>query len=79
MGDAREMVSEIRSSALLRGVRGQPPADIDAIVHALLRLSQLVTDFPEITELDVNPLVVYPNGEGAVAVDSRVALSAAHR
>jgi acetate---CoA ligase (ADP-forming) len=76
MTDAREMVSEIRSSALLRGVRGQPPADIDAIVHALLRLSQLVTDFPEITELDVNPLVVYPNGEGAVAVDSRVALSA---
>ncbi len=74
--DAREMIQEIRSYALLRGVRGEPPADIDAIVDALLRLSQLVTDFPEITELDVNPLVVYPAGEGSVAVDSRVALAA---
>lgn len=74
--DAREMIFEIRSSALLRGVRGDPPADIDAIVDSLLRLSQLVTDFPEITELDVNPLLVYPVGEGAMAVDSRVALAA---
>jgi len=74
--EAREMIGEIRSYALLRGVRGEPPADVDAIVDALLRLSQLVTDFPEITELDINPLVVYPVGEGAVAVDSRVALAA---
>ena len=74
--DAREMIFEIRANALLRGVRGEPPADIDAIVDALLRLSQLVTDFPEITELDVNPLLVYPIGEGSMAVDSRVALAA---
>jgi acetyltransferase len=74
--DAREMIFEIRANALLRGVRGDPPADIDAIVDALLRLSQLVTDFPEITELDVNPLLVYPIGEGSMAVDSRVSLAA---
>lgn len=73
---AREMIGEIRANALLKGVRGEPPADIDAIVDSLLRLSQLVTDFPEITELDVNPLVVYAEGEGAMAVDSRIALAA---
>lgn len=74
--EARNMIGEIRSHALLRGVRGEPPADVEAIVDALLRMSQLVTDFPEITELDINPLVVYPTGGGAVAVDSRVALAA---
>ena len=72
---AREMLREIRSYPLLTGVRGQPPADLEAIIDGLLRLSQLATDFPEIAELDVNPLMVYPMGEGAVAVDARAALS----
>lgn len=72
---AETMVHEIRSFPLLAGVRGQPPADLAAIVDALLRVSQLVTDFPEIIELDVNPLVVNPAGGGATAVDARIILT----
>jgi acetate---CoA ligase (ADP-forming) len=73
--DAHAMLAEIRASALLDGVRGQPPADKDAIVDTLLRTSQLVQDFPEIVELDINPLMVYPQGEGAIAIDMRLVLS----
>jgi acetyltransferase len=72
--DACAMVREIRSYPLLTGVRGEKPADIDAIVESLLRLSQLVTDFPEIMELDVNPLKVFAKGEGAIALDARLTL-----
>jgi acetyltransferase len=72
--DANAMVREIRSYPLLTGVRGEKPADVDAIVESLLRLSQLVTDFPEITELDINPLKVFAKGEGCIALDARLAL-----
>lgn len=72
--DANAMVREIRSYPLLTGVRGEKPADIDAIVESLLRLSQLATDFPEILELDINPLKVFAKGEGAVALDARLTL-----
>lgn len=75
--DAEEMIREIRSYLLLKGVRGEEPADIDAIVNALLRLSQLVTDFPEISELDINPLMVMNQGHGAIAVDGRIILTSA--
>jgi acyl-CoA synthetase (NDP forming) len=70
------MLSEIRAHALLDGIRGQPPADKDAIIETLLRISQLVTDFPEIVELDINPLMVYEQGRGAIALDARLVLSA---
>ena len=73
-GEARSMVREIKSYPLLAGVRGQQPADVEAVVEALLRLSQMVTDFPEIVELDVNPLVVNDMGGGAVALDARIIL-----
>jgi acetyl coenzyme A synthetase (ADP forming)-like protein len=73
--DARQMISEIRSYKLLTGVRGEKSVDIEAIVESLLRLSQLVTDFPEIAEMDINPLVALPDGEGAVSIDSRIALT----
>ena len=72
--DADSMVHEIRSYPLLTGVRGEKPADVDAIVESLLRLSQLVTDFPEIMELDINPLKVFAKGEGAIALDARLTL-----
>jgi acetyltransferase len=68
------MLEEIRARALLDGVRGQPPADKDALVDALLRVGQLAQDFPEIVELDINPLVVYPRGEGVIAIDMRLVL-----
>ena len=73
--DARAMMREIRSYALLRGVRGQESADMEAVAEGLLRLSQLVTDFPEIIEMDVNPLSVFPRGQGAVAIDARLTLA----
>jgi acetyltransferase len=72
--EAREMLSEIRGYNLLRGVRGERPADLEAIVDCILRVSQLVTDFPEMVELDINPLIVCEEGRGAVAVDLRMAL-----
>lgn len=72
---AEEMVRDIRSYRLLEGVRGEPPSDTAAIAECLMRLSQLVTDHPEIKELDVNPLIVYPRGEGARVADARIILS----
>jgi acetyltransferase len=73
--EAEEMIREIRSYPLLEGVRGEPPADQEAMVDALLRVSRLVTDFPEIVELDVNPLMVFEEGRGAMAIDMRLVLA----
>lgn len=72
--EAMTMLREIRSFGLLQGVRGEPPADLDAVADTLLRLSQLVTDFPEIVEMDINPLMVFEKGRGAMAVDMRLVL-----
>ncbi|MGE5123101.1 MAG: acetate--CoA ligase family protein [Acidobacteriaceae bacterium] len=72
--EAEEMLSQIRAHALLDGVRGQAPIDKDAIIDTLLRISQLVQDFPEIIEMDINPLMVYHQGEGALALDMRLVL-----
>ncbi|QLG47497.1 acetate--CoA ligase family protein [Natrinema halophilum] len=68
--EAREMVDEITAAPLLRGARGREPADIERVVETIQRLSQLVTDFPAILELDVNPLVAGP--EGVQAIDLRL-------
>ena len=70
--DAREMVDGIRASALLDGVRGEKPVDKTALVDLVQRLSKLVTDFPQIKELDLNPVMAFE--KGAVAVDARIAL-----
>ena len=72
--EAEEMLTQIRAHALLDGVRGQPPTDKKAIIDTLLRISQLVQDFPEIIELDINPLTVYRQDEGALALDMRLVL-----
>ncbi|MBC7223824.1 MAG: acetate--CoA ligase [Anaerolineae bacterium] len=77
--EASEMVQEIRAVRLLRGMRGEPPADMEAIVDTLLRISQLVTDFPEIVELDINPLIVFEQGRGAIGIDMRLVLEADER
>ncbi|MCF6157676.1 MAG: CoA-binding protein [wastewater metagenome] len=73
--DAEEMVQEIRSFPLLRGVRGEKSADIEAIVNNLIKLSQLVTDFPQILEMDINPLIVFSRNEGAIVIDARISIS----
>lgn len=70
--DAREMLEQIRGRALLEGFRGMPPADKEALVSAILRVDRLVGDNPEIRELDINPLVALPPGEGVVAIDARI-------
>lgn len=72
--EAEEMLNEIRAKALLDGVRGKPPVDKQAIIDTLLRIGQLVLDFPEIVELDINPLIVYPKSQGSIAIDMRLIL-----
>ncbi|MCL4505584.1 MAG: acetate--CoA ligase family protein, partial [Chloroflexi bacterium] len=72
--DAAEMIGEVRSARLLEGVRGAPPADRAALVDAITRVGQLAADHPEIAELDINPLLVLPEGAGVMAVDARMVL-----
>src|SRR5690606_23066478 len=73
--EAWQMLDEIRARALLDGVRGRPPVDKEAVVDTLMRVGQLVTDFPEIVELDINPLMVFEKGQGAIAIDMRLVLT----
>ncbi|MDP3631365.1 MAG: acetate--CoA ligase family protein [Actinomycetota bacterium] len=72
--EAREMLTEIRGFGLLRGARGQRPADLDAVIDVIVKVSALVMDFPQITELDINPLIVADKGAGAVAADIRIGI-----
>jgi acyl-CoA synthetase (NDP forming) len=71
--DAHDMVRSIRGVALLDGIRGAPPVAFAALTDVLLRVSQLAVEHPEIQELDVNPLLAFP--DGVLAVDARVVLS----
>ncbi|WP_439026485.1 acetate--CoA ligase alpha subunit [Haloarchaeobius sp. DT45] len=66
--EARDMIDDIQAAPLLRGARGRTPADVDSVVETIQRLSQLVTDFPQILELDINPLVAGPDGVQAVDI-----------
>ncbi|AQL44393.1 acetyl-CoA synthetase [Halorientalis sp. IM1011] len=70
--EAEAMIDEIESAPLLRGARGREPVDEAGVVETIQRLSQLVTDFPAILELDINPLVATP--EGVSAVDVRLTI-----
>lgn len=72
--EALEMVENLRGSTILKGARGEKPSDIKALVEALLRLSQLLQDFPEIKELDINPLRLYHEQDGCCALDARIIL-----
>ncbi|AQT72980.1 acetate--CoA ligase family protein [Streptomyces sp. fd1-xmd] len=68
---ARAMLRELRGHALLEGVRGAPPADVDALVEVILRIQRMALEFGgELAELDINPLMVLPRGQGAVALDA---------
>ncbi len=73
--EAEDMIQEIAGYPLLRGVRGEPPADIEEVVDCLLRVSQLVTEYDDIVEMDINPLLVMEAGKGAVALDARMTLA----
>lgn len=67
--EARAMTEDVRAAPILRGARGRRPADIQAVTETIQRVSQLVTDYPQISELDINPLIVSP--DGVCAVDLR--------
>jgi acetyl coenzyme A synthetase (ADP forming)-like protein len=72
---AYNMIESTKASKILSGVRGEKPSDVKSIVECLQRLSQLVVDFPEIQELDVNPLLAFEQGKGCRAVDARIVIS----
>ena len=69
---ARRMIRQIRGYKMFEGFRGEPPSDTEAIAECLQRLSQLVIECDEIDEMDVNPLIVYKEGDGAIVVDARI-------
>jgi acetyltransferase len=73
--EANEMMEETKAYTLLKGIRGEDPSDISALKDMILRVSQLVSDFPEIVEMDINPVVVYKAEEGACALDVKITLS----
>lgn len=72
--EASQMIHSIKTLKLLKGVRGEKPSDIGALVECLQRLSQLVTEFPEIEEIDINPLLPLQEGMGVRTVDVRIIL-----
>jgi len=73
--EAGDMIAKLRGASILQGARGHRRSDVQAVVEALLRLSQLLTDFPEIQEIDINPLRVFHESEGCCALDARMHLS----
>jgi acetyltransferase len=75
--EASSMIFDTKAYTLLRGIRGEKPSDIESVEEVLLRISQLVTEFPEIEELDINPLLVYGKGKGSLALDVKITISPA--
>lgn len=71
---AKKMIQKLSSFALLNGARGQKPYDIEVLTQTLGKISALLTDHPEIKELDINPLLVLPKGEGVRVLDARILL-----
>jgi acetyltransferase len=72
---ATHMITRTKTHKILEGFRGEKAYDIEAITDCLKRLSQLVTDFEDIKELDINPLIVYEKGKGCAIVDARIILT----
>ena len=72
--EARQMLVSTKTYQMLKGVRGQEGVDIGSVAEGLQRLSQLVTEFPQIQEMDINPYAVGPEGTTPIAVDARISL-----
>ncbi|MBS7604883.1 MAG: acetate--CoA ligase [Candidatus Bathyarchaeia archaeon] len=70
--EAAEMIEETKAYALLKGVRGEPPSDIASIIDVMLKVSQIMMQFKDIMEMEINPLFVYESGEGCLGVDVRI-------
>jgi acetyltransferase len=73
--DAREMLASFKAHKILAGWRGAPPSDTAAIEDLLLRVSAMIDDIPEIEELDLNPLIAMPEGQGCVVADARISIA----
>jgi 4-hydroxybutyryl-CoA synthetase (ADP-forming) len=73
--EADEMISSIKTNKLLQGVRGEKPSDVQKLSECIQKISQLVTDFEEIKEIDLNPVLVFEKGKGCKVVDVRIGLS----
>jgi acyl-CoA synthetase (NDP forming) len=71
--EAMEMITGLKAAGLLKGVRGERPSDVEALVENLLRLSQLMIEFPEIEGIDINPVMAME--KGTVGVDARIILN----
>jgi acetyltransferase len=72
---AQHMIESIRAHKILAGFRGQPPADIASLIECICRLSQLALEQEAVVELDINPLMAYPEGQGCRAADARILLA----
>ncbi|TFH07161.1 MAG: acetyl-CoA synthetase [Candidatus Thorarchaeota archaeon] len=70
--DAREMLKELKAYKILEGIRGEPARDIDSLIGVMLSVSKMITENPEIIELDCNPTFVYAKGKGTLVVDARI-------
>ncbi len=68
----QRMIEEVQGSAILHGFRGKKPADIATLKEIMISVSRILTDHPEIKNLDINPLIVYNEGKGCVAVDAKI-------
>jgi acyl-CoA synthetase (NDP forming) len=73
-GEALEMIKETAAGKLLTGFRGAAKADLEAVVDVICRVGQMALDFPEIQEMEVNPLLVFEEGKGCLALDGRILL-----
>lgn len=74
--EARRMIHEIKGIKLFKGFRGRPKADLEIIEKALVSLSDMVMNHPEISEMDINPLMIHEEGKGATVADCRIILKA---
>ncbi|MEM1545874.1 MAG: acetate--CoA ligase family protein [Candidatus Methanomethylicia archaeon] len=70
--DAEEMIKEIKAYPILKGIRGRPPADIEALINIILNVSKMSSEISEINQIDLNPIFTYP--KGAITVDARIIL-----
>lgn len=69
---ATKMINELQGSAILKGYRGKPPCDLNALARCITGLSHLLTNHPEIVNLDINPLIAYEKGKGCIVVDAKI-------
>ena len=74
--EARRLVDSLRVRAILAGQRGQPPADVQALVDAVVAMGRFIAEHPAVQEVEANPVRVLPDGEGIVALDARLRVGA---